>query len=72
MIQLDLIKNFFPVEIRENASFKTYMLDEYVQLLVLDFRSSTPFLRMIALIGGTNLRLVKRVDRFSVVQDFDC
>jgi predicted nucleotidyltransferase component of viral defense system len=72
MIQLDLIKNFFPVEIRENASFKKYMLKEYIQLLVLDFLSTTPFIRKIALIGGTNLRLVKRIDRFSEILDFDC
>ncbi|MCF8225309.1 MAG: nucleotidyl transferase AbiEii/AbiGii toxin family protein [Bacteroidales bacterium] len=72
MIQLELIKNFFPAEIRENASLQKYMLKEYIQLLILDFLSTTPFIKMIVFIGGTNLRLVKGIDRFSEDLDFDC
>lgn len=72
MMHLEQIKNFFPVEIRENASFHKYMLKEYIQLLILDFLSSTPFVRKIVLIGGTNLRLTKGIDRFSEDLDFDC
>ena len=72
MMQLEWIKNFFPVEIRENASLQKYMLKEYIQLLILDFLSTTPFIKKIVFIGGTNLRLVKRIDRFSEDLDFDC
>jgi len=72
MMQLDLIKNFFPAEIRENASIQKYMLKEYVQLLILDFLSATPFIRKLVFIGGSNLRLVKGIDRFSEDLDFDC
>jgi predicted nucleotidyltransferase component of viral defense system len=72
MMQLELIKNFFPVAIRENASFQKHMLKEYIQLLILDFLSTTPFIKKIAFIGGTNLRLVKGIDRFSEDLDFDC
>jgi predicted nucleotidyltransferase component of viral defense system len=72
MMQLELIKNFFPRGIRENASFQKYMLKEYIQLLILDYLSTTPFTKKIAFIGGTNLRLVKRIDRFSEDLDFDC
>jgi predicted nucleotidyltransferase component of viral defense system len=72
MMQLELIKNFFPPAIRENASFQKYMLKEYIQLLILDFLSTTPFIKKIAFIGGTNLRLVKGIDRFSEDLDFDC
>jgi predicted nucleotidyltransferase component of viral defense system len=72
MMQLELIKNFFPAELRENASFQKYMLKEYIQLLILDFLSATPFIRKIVLIGGTYLRLVKGIDRFSEDLDFDC
>lgn len=72
MMQLELIKNFFPPGIRENASFQKYMLKEYIQLLILDFLSSTPFIEKIAFIGGTYLRLVKGIDRFSEDLDFDC
>lgn len=72
MMQLELIKNFFPPAIRENAPFHKYMLKEYIQLLILDFLSSTPFIKKITFIGGTNLRLVKGIDRFSEDLDFDC
>lgn len=72
MMQIELIKNFFPRGIRENASYQKYMLKEYIQLLILDFLSTTPFIKKIVLIGGTNLRLVKGIDRFSEDLDFDC
>ena len=72
MMQLEQIKNFFPEEIRENASYHKYMLKEYIQLLILDFLSSTPYVRKVVLIGGTNLRLTKGIDRFSEDLDFDC
>lgn len=72
MMQLEWIKNFFPKEIRENASLQKYMLKEYIQLLILDFLSTTPFIKKIVFIGGTNLRLVKGIDRFSEDLDFDC
>jgi predicted nucleotidyltransferase component of viral defense system len=72
MIQLELIKNFFPPEIRDKASFHKYMLKEYIQLLILDFLSTTPFTKKVVFIGGTYLRLVKGIDRFSEDLDFDC
>lgn len=72
MIQLELIKNYFPVGLRDNASFQKHMLKEYLQLLILDFLSSTPYIRKITFIGGTNLRLVKGIDRFSEDLVFDC
>lgn len=72
MIQLDLIRNYFPPEIKNDASFQKHMLKEYLQLLILDFLSATPYIGKIAFIGGTNLRLVKGIDRFSEDLDFDC
>ena len=72
MIDLQHIKNYFPVDVQENPLFRKYMLKEYVQLLVLDFLSSSAYIRKIAFIGGTNLRLVKGIDRFSEDLDFDC
>jgi predicted nucleotidyltransferase component of viral defense system len=38
----------------------------------LDFLSTTHYIRKITFIGGTNLRLVKGIDRFSEDLDFDC
>ncbi len=72
MIQLELIKNYIPAELRDNASFQKHMLKEYLQLLILDFLSTTSYLGKIVFIGGTNLRLVKGIDRFSEDLDFDC
>jgi predicted nucleotidyltransferase component of viral defense system len=72
MIDLPQIKNYFPAEWRENIGFQKYMLKEYVQLLILDFLSTSTYLKKIAFIGGTNLRLVKGIDRFSEDLDFDC
>lgn len=72
MIQIDAIKGYFPAEIRSNSLFNRYILKEYIQLLILDYLSATRFIRKTTLIGGTNLRLVKGIDRFSEDLDFDC
>ena len=72
MIDLHQIKNYFPVNIQENPLFRKYMLKEYVQLMILDFLSTSAYVGKIAFIGGTNLRLVKGIDRFSEDLDFDC
>ena len=72
MISMDQIKNFYPASLSGNAIFLKHILKEYVQLLVLDYLSSTPHARKMTFIGGTNLRLVKGIDRFSEDLDFDC
>jgi predicted nucleotidyltransferase component of viral defense system len=40
--------------------------------MILDYLSSTPYIRKMIFIGGTNLRLAKGIDRFSEDLDFDC
>lgn len=72
MIPIEQIKNYFPASIRDNAIFDKLILKEYLQLMILDYLSSTPYIRKMAFIGGTNLRLVKGTDRFSEDLDFDC
>ncbi len=72
MIQVDQIKNFFPAQIRDVSVFEKYILKEYLQLMILDYLSSTPYIQKITFIGGTCLRLVKGIDRFSEDLDFDC
>jgi predicted nucleotidyltransferase component of viral defense system len=72
MIQLEQIKGFYPVQVRENSIFDKYMLKEYVQLMILDFLSATRYVQKLSFIGGTNLRLVGGIDRFSEDLDFDC
>ena len=72
MISLENIKKFFPDNISRDSRFAKYMLKEYVQLAVLDHLSTTPASPKMILIGGTNLRLLKGIDRFSEDLDFDC
>ena len=72
MIQIEQIRNYFPVQIRGNSGFDKHILKEYLQLMILDYLSSTPNIQKMAFIGGTNLRLVKGIDRFSEDLDFDC
>lgn len=72
MIQIAQIKNYFPPQVRDHAVFYKYMLKEYLQLMILDYLSSTSYVQKTVFIGGTNLRLVKGIDRFSEDLDFDC
>lgn len=72
MMQFELIKKYFPKQIQENSSFNKYVLKEYLQLLILDYLSSSKYIGKLTFIGGTNLRLVKGIDRFSEDLDFDC
>lgn len=71
MIELEQIKGYFPAELRANT-FQKYMVKEYIQLMILDFLSTSPYIQKVVFIGGTNLRLVKGIDRFSEDLDFDC
>lgn len=72
MIQPEQLKNFFPPYLWENPSHRKYIIKEYIQLLILDYLTTTTFIKKIVFIGGTNLRLVKGIDRFSEDLDFDC
>lgn len=72
MIDMDFVRGYFPPQMRENALFDKHMLKEYLQSMILDFLSSTPYMRKMVFIGGTNLRLIKGIDRFSEDLDFDC
>lgn len=72
MIDLNYIHGFFPHQIAQNAAMEKHMLKEYLQLMVLDFLSTSPYISKLAFIGGTNLRLVRGIDRFSEDLDFDC
>lgn len=72
MIDLEYIRSFFPPVIVGDSRFNRYMLKEYLQLLILNHLSSTPYIHKLSFIGGTNLRLVQGIDRFSEDLDFDC
>lgn len=71
MINLDYISGFFDAPLRSNPAFAKHIVKEYIQLMVLDYLSSTSHVKKLTFIGGTNLRLVKGIDRFSEDLDFD-
>jgi predicted nucleotidyltransferase component of viral defense system len=72
MIRLELLKTYFPPFLWEKQNLRKYLIKEYLQLLMLDYLATTPFIKKVVFIGGTNLRLVKGIDRFSEDLDFDC
>ncbi len=72
MISLDHIKSFYPDAMSGRPVFLKHILKEYVQLLILEYLATTRYARKLVFIGGTNLRLVKGIDRFSEDLDFDC
>lgn len=72
MIDIDIIRNYFPESLRNSASFDKHLLKEYLQLMILDFISSSEYASGLCFIGGTNLRLIQKIDRFSEDLDFDC
>lgn len=72
MIDLQYIRSFFPSFIAQNPVFDKQMLKEYLQLLILNHLSESEYASRVAFIGGTNLRLIRHIDRFSEDLDFDC
>jgi Uncharacterized conserved protein len=72
MIDMDIVRGHFPASVRTNAAFDKHILKEYLQLMILDFLSSSAYAPKLVFIGGTNLRLVQGIDRFSEDLDFDC
>lgn len=48
-----------------------HLLKGHIELMVLDYLSHTKWMENLSFIGGTNLRLVKGIDRFSENLDFD-
>ena len=72
MIDIEYIRSFFPPVIARESRFDRYMLKEYLQLQILDHLATTPYISKVSFIGGTNLRLIQGIDRFSEDLDFDC
>lgn len=72
MIDLQYIRNFYPSTFSQNPRFDRLMLKEYLQLLILDFIQTTKYAPRLTFIGGTCLRHVYGIDRFSEDLDFDC
>ncbi len=71
MIHLEQVKSYFP-DYMQSPAMQKYMLKEYIQLMALDYLTTTPHLKNLAFIGGTYQRLKFGIDRFSEDLDFDC
>ena len=72
MIDIEFIRSFFQPTIAKESRFDRFMIKEYLQLLILDYLSTTAYIHKVSFIGGTNLRLIQGIDRFSEDLDFDC
>ena len=72
MIDQQCIRNFYPANIGGNPRFDRLILKEYLQLLILDYIQTTKYAPLLTFIGGTCLRHVYGIDRFSEDLDFDC
>ncbi len=72
MLQIEQLKSYFPAFLAENRPLQKYMIKEYLQLMILDYLTTTKYLKKIVFIGGSNMRLIKGIDRFSEDLDFDC
>ncbi len=72
MIDLSYIRGFFPPAMANNALYQKHILKEYVELVALEWLSCSAYADKLVFIGGTNLRLIQGIDRFSEDLDFDC
>ena len=72
MISMDEIKSFFADSLRKNPVFFEYMLKEYFHYKILDIIFSSEYASKLSFIGGTNLRILHHIQRFSEDLDFDC
>jgi predicted nucleotidyltransferase component of viral defense system len=71
MIRFKEIKSFFAEGIRKNPSYFEYMLKEYFHYRMLDIIFSGDYASKLSFIGGTNLRILHHIQRFSEDLDFD-
>lgn len=72
MIDINSLLGYYPEAVATNKAFHKHILKEYVELLALEHLSRSPLVAKIVFIGGTNLRLVHGIDRFSEDLEFDC
>jgi len=72
MISFDEIRSFFADSLRKNPSHFEFMLKDYFHYRMLDMIFSGEFASKLCFIGGTNLRILYQIQRFSEDLDFDC
>jgi hypothetical protein len=70
MIDFEQIKTWFPANF-QHKQYARFVLREYMQYQILDFLANSRYAKHLCFIGGTNLRLIHGIDRFSEDLDFD-
>jgi len=70
-MSIDSIRKFFPENL-QGRQFDRHLLKEYVECLALEWIGRSEWAKTLTFIGGTNLRLIHDIDRFSEDLDFDC
>ncbi len=68
MLSYKEIAEYYPKGLRENEQ---YLLKEYLQYKILEIIFNTPFANKLSFIGGTSIRIVHNINRFSEDLDFD-
>lgn len=72
MIDLSQLRVYYnDSTLKNNIAFEKNILKEYLELLVLEYLSTTSHAPKLSFIGGTNLRLIRGINRFSEDLDFD-
>jgi predicted nucleotidyltransferase component of viral defense system len=69
-IDIEKLREFYPPALRTQEHTR-HILKELIQYQILDFLSASRYARSLCFIGGTNLRLIHGIDRFSEDLDFD-
>jgi predicted nucleotidyltransferase component of viral defense system len=64
MISLEQIYSYFP-NLEKTESLKKGMLREYLQFMILDFLSTSPYINRLILVGGPAIRFKHGLDRFT-------
>jgi len=70
MIDFEHLKTWFPEKYRQKQ-YARFIYREFFQYMILDFLANSKYAPKICFIGGTNLRLIHGIDRFSEDLDFD-
>src|SRR5215469_1152916 len=68
MLSLTEIQKNYPENLQ---GFRNFILREYLQHKILQFIFDSPYMELIAFLGGTCLRIVHGNSRFSEDLDFD-
>ena len=68
MLSLKEIGEYYPESLR---GYKEYLLKEYLQYKILEIIFNTDFANKLTFIGGTSIRIVHNINRFSEDLDFD-